>query len=128
MGGRGGAPRHGEHAQQKAEFALLVLPVEAGRQLVRHAACGKARVQLCGLTGPLPLCQTAFKHSPIPATGQNAVPRHMRTPLVFAHERLPACAHERQTYRTQAAFPRSVIAGLAVATRRLRLRGLRLSF
>ena len=45
MGGRGGAPRHGEHAQQKAEFALLVLSVEAGRQLVRHAACGKARVQ-----------------------------------------------------------------------------------
>ena len=45
QGGRGGAPRHGEHTQQKAEFALLVLPVEAGRQLVRHAAYGKARVQ-----------------------------------------------------------------------------------
>ena len=45
QGGRGGAPRHGEHTQQKAEFALLVLPVETGRQLVRHAAYGKARVQ-----------------------------------------------------------------------------------
>ena len=52
----------------------------------------------------------------------------MRTPLVFAHERLPACAYERQTCRTQAAFPSTVIAGLAVATRRLRLRSLRLYF
>ena len=52
----------------------------------------------------------------------------MRTPLVFAHERLPACTYERQTYRTQAAFSSTVIAGLAVATRRLRLRGPRLYF